>query len=93
MLSFTLTIRPKSQTLAEELNIKLIWLPKQCPELNAMDHMWKEVQSDVSANHQYANIAEHADFGETYILKLTNFQAKHRAGILSKNFWLKSFFK
>jgi hypothetical protein len=72
---------------------QLIWLPKQCPELNAMDHLWKEVKSDISANYQYATVREHADFAETYILKLTNQLAKFRAGILSKNFWLKSFFK
>ncbi|MEI6950360.1 transposase [Paraflavisolibacter sp. H34] len=41
---------PKSQTLAEELNIKLIWLPKQCPELNAMDHLWKEVKLFIPGN-------------------------------------------
>jgi transposase len=84
---------PQSQALAETLKIKLIWLPKQCPELNAMDHLWKEVKADISANHQYSNVREHADFAETYILMLTNKQAQIRAGILSKNFWLKSFFK
>jgi hypothetical protein len=84
---------PKSQALADTLKVKLIWLPKQCPELNAMDHLWKEVKADISANHQYANVREHADFAETYIQKLTNWQSLNRAGILSKNFWLKSFFK
>ena len=32
---------PKSQALAQSLNIRLIWLPKQCPELNGMDHLKK----------------------------------------------------
>src|SRR2546421_9208689 len=32
---------PKSQALAGALNIELIWLPKQCSELNAMDQLWR----------------------------------------------------
>ena len=84
---------PKSQALAEALHIQLIWLPKQCLELNAMDHLWKEVKADISANYQYSNIDEHAQTAENYILQLTSKQALKKAGILSKNFWLKSFFK
>jgi len=34
----------KSQRLAEALGIKLLWLPKQCSELNAMDQLWKELK-------------------------------------------------
>lgn len=81
---------PQSQALAEELNIKLIWLPKQCPELNGMDHLFKELKADISANYQYGNIEEHTALAENYIRKLTNKQALKRAGILSKNFWLKN---
>ena len=84
---------PKSKALAAALNIQLVWLPKQCPELNAMDHLFKEVKADISANYQYRNIDEHTACAETYILALKNKQALKRAGILSKNFWLKSFFK
>lgn len=84
---------PKSLTLAGKLDITLIWLPKQCSELNAMDHLWKEVKADISANHQFSDIDEHADFAQEYVLKLTKKKALIRAGILSKNFWLKSFFK
>lgn len=79
-----------SQALAQRLHIQLIWLPKQCPELNAMDHLFKEVKTDISANYQYHNIDEHAAFAEAYILGLTNKQALKKAGILSKNFWLKN---
>jgi transposase len=84
---------PKSQALAKALGIELVWLPKQCPELNAMDHFWKEVKADISANYQYVNIEKHALLAEEYALNLTKKQALKRAGILSKNFWLKSFFK
>jgi transposase len=84
---------PKSQKLADTLKIKLIWLPKQCPELNPMDQLWRSVKKDISSNYQYLNIREHTDFAETYVLKLTNRKARRRAGILSKNFWLNSFLK
>ncbi len=82
-------IAPKSQALAEALNIVLVWLPKQCPELNCMDHLFKEVKADISANYQYSSIDEHAAYAEHYILHLSNKQALTKAGILSKNFWLK----
>ena len=84
---------PKSQWLAEALNITLVWLPKQCPELNAMDHLWKELRTDISANYQYQDIDEHALLAELYTLSLSNKQALKRAGILSNKFWLKSFGK
>ncbi|MDQ3843898.1 MAG: transposase [Bacteroidota bacterium] len=84
---------PKSQQLARKLGIELVWLPKQCPELNAMDHLWKELRADISANYQYQSIDEHAVFAELYTLSLSNQQALNRAGILSENFWLKSFLK
>ncbi len=86
-------IAPKSQALAQDLDIELIFLPKQCSELNAMDHLWRELKDDISANYQFKTIDEHADCAEEYILKLSNRQALRRAGILSKNFWLKLFLK
>lgn len=82
-------IAPRSLALAGQLNIVLVWLPRQCSELNAMDHLWKEVKSDISANYQYKDIEEHAWNAENYIIHLTNKQALKKAGVLSKNFWLK----
>ena len=84
---------PKSRRLAEELKITLIPLPKQCPELNAMDHLWRAVKADVSANHQYPNIEQHVMAAEKYIQTLSNKEALTKAGILSENFWLKAFLK
>lgn len=78
----------RSVSLAKELHIELTWLPKQCSELNAMDHLWKQLKSDVSANYQYQNIDEHAQAAENYMMTLTNQEAKTKAGILAKNFWL-----
>lgn len=79
----------KSQTLAAELNILLIWLPKQCSELNAMDQLWKEMKGDIAANRQFKSIDEAAEYAENWILGLSNRQALRKAGVLSKNYWLK----
>ena len=82
---------PKSIALAQLLNIELISLPKQCPELNAMDHLWKQVKAEISANYQFKDIDQHAHYAQQHVLYLTTFEAKLRAGILSENFWLKLF--
>ncbi len=80
----------KSQTLAEH---HFIWLPKQCSELNAMDQLWRGLKASISANDEYVDIDQHADFAQQWIQSLTQPEALLKAGILSKNFWLKSFFK
>jgi len=84
---------PRSKALAANLGIELIPLPKQCSELNAMDHLWKQLKAEISANYQFNDICQHAHYAEKYVLNLTNFEAKLRAGILSENFWLKLFVK
>jgi len=86
-------IAAKSQALAKQLDIIFLWLPKQCSELNAMDQLWRDMKSNISANHQYLDIDEHVAFAEAWILFLTRTEALRKASILSDNFWLKSFFK
>lgn len=83
----------KSRALARELNIALVWLPKQASELNGMDQLWKELKKETSANRQYADIEEHADQAEFWVLTLTPAQALRKAGCLSDNFWLECFRK
>jgi hypothetical protein len=83
----------KSQALAAQLDIVLIWLPKQCSELNAMDQLWRGLKDNISANYQYADVDEHADFAEQWVMSLTRTEALCKASVLSKNFWLKSFLK
>src|SRR4249920_707280 len=46
----------RSQQLAEELRIELLWLPKRAPQLNPMDELWGQAKDIVSANLQYPNI-------------------------------------
>ena len=83
----------KSQDLAAELGIELLWLPKQCAELNVMGQLWRELKGHISANYQYPTIKEHVATAEQWIRSLTPTEALRKAGIRSKNFWLKSFLK
>jgi transposase len=76
---------------AEELNIVLIELPRQCPELNAVDHLWRSVKADVSANYQYPTIDAHAQKALEYVKGLMPKERLARAGVLSNAFWLKRF--
>ena len=78
-----------SQVLAAHLDIVLVWLPKQCSELNAMDQLWKELKDDLAANRQFKNIDEAVDYAEQWVLNLTNNQALQKAGVFSKSFWLR----
>jgi hypothetical protein len=47
--------------LAQELGIAFVWLPKQWPELNAMDQLWRGLKQEVAANRQAASIEDLAD--------------------------------
>jgi hypothetical protein len=84
-------IAPKSQALAAMLQIRLIWLPKQCSELNAMDHLWRALKDKISANYQFKHIDEHADFAENWLRSLSDHETLLKAGVFSKHFWLPSF--
>ena len=66
----------------------MVWLPKQCSELNAMDHLWKELKRLIAANRQYHSIDEEAEQAEQWVLDLSPTEALRKAGVLSDNFWL-----
>jgi hypothetical protein len=78
-----------SQDLAAELDIRLIWLPKRCPELNGMDHLWGHGKDHVCANRQYAGIDEEVDRFVDLLGGLSNRKALQQAGVLSEDFWLR----
>jgi transposase len=81
----------RSLALAAQLDIRFIFLPKQCSELNAMDQLWKELKGQISANYQYASIEEHVRQAEEWLMSLARREALLKAGVLSKNHWLQSF--
>lgn len=77
-----------SKVLAAELGIRLIWLPKRCPELNGMDHLWGHGKDHILANRQYSDIDEQVERFIDYLSALSNPEALEQAGVLSQNFWL-----
>jgi transposase len=78
-----------SQRLAARLRVRLLWLPKQCPELNPQDHLWKELKRLIVANRQFKTIDDEADHAERWLLDLSPTTVRRKAGILSDDFWLK----
>lgn len=78
----------RSQALAVRLGIELVWLPKQCSELNAMDHVWKELKRYIAANRQFHEIDEEAEQAERWLLQLRARAILRKAGVLTDNFWL-----
>ena len=79
---------PDSRAWADDLGIEVRLLPKATPELNAMDHLWKPVKGQISANWQWSTVDEHADHAERWVLGLSDREALRKAGILSEDFWL-----
>jgi hypothetical protein len=81
----------RSQQRAARLGIVPLWLPKQCSELNAEDHLWKELKRLIAANRQFRTLDKEADYAEHWLLGLSPTEALRKAGTLSDNFWLKAF--
>jgi hypothetical protein len=79
----------RSLELAEELSIKLIWLPNRSPNLNPMDRLWGRGKDVVSANKQYATIDDQVNRFLQCLESLSPRETLHTAGVLSKHFWLR----
>jgi hypothetical protein len=76
--------------LAEELNIRLLWLPRQASELNPMDQLWRELKRLVAANRQAESIDALANQAAGWVLGLSVRIARRKAGMCSPRFWLNS---
>ena len=77
-----------SRTLARTLGIQIRWLPRACPELNPVDHLWRHVK-DFLANEGCPKVAKSVEQAAAYVLNLKRHERLRKAGILSANFWLK----
>ncbi len=78
-----------TQRVAKALRICFVYLPKQWPELNAMDQLWKALKHEVAANRQADSIDGLAGRAARWTLHLTPAQARRKAGMASPNFWLR----
>jgi len=48
-----------------------VWLPKQAPELNAMDQLWRGLKAAIAANRQAPSIAALASMAMLWVLMLS----------------------
>jgi hypothetical protein len=67
----------------------LLWLPKRSPKLNPMDTLWGQSKDIISANKQYATIDEQVERFLDHLWSLSDHEALHTSGVLSKKFWLR----
>jgi hypothetical protein len=78
-----------SQTLATQLGIRLLWLPKRAPEMNPMDTLWGQAKDVISANNQYTSIDQPVESFITHLSSLSNKDALRTSGVPSARFWLR----
>ena len=79
---------PSSLRLAAQLGIRLLWLPRQHPKLNPVDHLWRGLKNTLAANRQFASVDELAHHAEAWVRALTPAQTLCKAGLLSRRCWL-----
>jgi transposase len=77
-----------SRELAQDLHLEVRFLPIATPELNAMDHLWRQVKGRGLANRPTQSIDESADSACRYVLEMSCRDRLRKAGVLSGNFWL-----
>ena len=78
-----------TRALARRLGIKLHQLPKQSPELNAVDHLWRHVKEQTAANRQYVSVDELATHAKDWTLGLSKTEALRKSGLQAPNNWLR----
>jgi hypothetical protein len=79
---------PASLAWAKRLGIEVRLLPRATPELNAMDHLWRQAKRVTQANRPPQPIEQSAMEACWYILDLSPRERLQQAGVLSGDFWL-----
>jgi len=70
------------------LGIRIRLLPRACPELNAMDHLFRSVKGEALADRPTQTIDQSADAACRYLYNMSCRERLIKAGVLSGNFWL-----
>jgi hypothetical protein len=78
----------ESQSLAEDLDIQLLWLPKRSPHLNPMEHLWRHGKEAVCANYQHTSMNAQVYRFVDYYRQLSPRERLRKAGLESPDFWL-----
>src|SRR5947199_10416715 len=79
----------ESLSLAKALGMQVRLLPTACPELNAMDHLFRFVKTRGLSNHPTRSIDASAMAACLYIYALPWHERLAKAGVLSDDFWLR----
>lgn len=78
-----------SVKLAAKLGIDLFWLPKHCPELNPVDHLWGSLKNRLAANRQFDSVDDQVRHALAWLHRLSPTQTLKKAGLLSPRCWLR----
>jgi DDE superfamily endonuclease len=77
-----------SQSLADDLDIHLLWLPKRSPHLNPLEHLWGYGKAEVCANLQQSSMEDQVAYFIHYYQTLSRTEILRKAGLHSPKFWL-----
>jgi transposase len=78
----------ESMELVARLGIEVRFLPRACPELNAVDHLFRSVKGRAVSNWPTRTIDCSADAACNYLYRLSSKERLLKAGVLSGHFWL-----
>lgn len=77
-----------SLEFAVELGIQIRLLPRACPELNAMDHLFRFVKGRALADQPTRSIDDSALGACRYLYDMSRHERLTKAGVYSGQFWL-----
>lgn len=75
---------------AKSLGIQIRFLPTACPELNAMDQLFRFVKTRAVSNWPTRSVDDSAMAACHYLYALSPHERLVQGGVLSGNFWLTS---
>jgi transposase len=77
-----------SQSLADDLDIQLLWLPKRSPHLNPVEHLWGHAKGAVCTNWQQPSIEGQVYEFIHYLQTHSPTELLRKAAMYSPKFWL-----
>lgn len=77
---------PDSQSLAEDLEIQLLWLPKRSSHLHPMDRLWGKGKDVACAKAQQSSIDVQVDHFIEYLQTLSPTEGLRKTGLLCQTY-------
>lgn len=78
----------RSRQVAQQLGIRLRYLPRACPELNPVEGLWRFVKGRILANEPTPSIDASVERACEALQSLSFKERLQTAGTLSDKFWL-----